>query len=112
MRRGGGQHSRHQTFDSNGPDVKVRGSANQIFEKYLLLARDANAMGDRVTAENYLQHAEHYCRIVNAHDQGPKPGGGQQPPAGQSPAEQQAGHERSRGNGAADPVSGEGQRQP
>lgn len=64
MRRGGSQN-RSQTFDSNGPDVKLRGSANQIFEKYLTLSRDATSIGDRVMAENYQQHAEHYFRIIN-----------------------------------------------
>jgi hypothetical protein len=59
-------YSRSQTFDSSGPDVKLRGSASQIFEKYLALARDATASGDRITAENYLQHAEHYYRLINA----------------------------------------------
>lgn len=56
---------RHQTFDSNGPDVRIRGNAWQVHEKYLALARDAGASGDRVTAENYLQHAEHYFRIIS-----------------------------------------------
>ncbi|MGE4352215.1 MAG: DUF4167 domain-containing protein [Bdellovibrionales bacterium] len=57
---------RHQTFDSNGPDVRVRGNAWQVYEKYLSLARDASSSGDRVMAENYLQHAEHYYRITEA----------------------------------------------
>lgn len=57
---------RHQTFDSNGPDVRVRGNAWQVHEKYQALARDAAAAGDRVAAENYLQHAEHYYRIIEA----------------------------------------------
>lgn len=57
---------RHQTFDSNGPDVRIRGNAHQIYEKYLALARDASSSGDRIQAENYYQHAEHYFRIVNA----------------------------------------------
>jgi len=57
---------RHQTFDSNGPDVRVRGNAWQVYEKYQGLARDAMASGDRVTAENLLQHAEHYYRIIEA----------------------------------------------
>ncbi len=57
---------RHQTFDSNGPDVRVRGNAWQVFEKYQSLARDAQSAGDRVLAENYLQHAEHYFRITEA----------------------------------------------
>ncbi len=57
---------RHQTFDSNGPDVRVRGNAWQVFEKYQSLARDASGAGDRVATENYLQHAEHYYRIIEA----------------------------------------------
>jgi len=65
---GGGRRpsgpQRHQTFDSNGPDVRIRGTAFQIHEKYQALARDAQASGDRVAAENYLQHAEHYYRII------------------------------------------------
>ncbi len=57
--------SRHQTFDSNGPDVRIRGNAYQVHEKYLALARDATSGGDRVAAENYYQHAEHYFRIIS-----------------------------------------------
>ena len=57
--------NRNQNFDSNGPDVRIRGSAYQVFEKYLNLARDATAAGDRVMAESYYQHAEHYHRIIN-----------------------------------------------
>src|SRR3569623_1240289 len=55
-----------RNFESNGPDVKVRGNASHIAEKYLQLARDAQSSGDSVMAENYLQHAEHYFRIVQA----------------------------------------------
>src|ERR1700733_7737526 len=57
---------RMQTFDSNGPDVRIRGSAFQVHEKYLQLARDASSSGDRIIAESYLQHAEHYYRIIAA----------------------------------------------
>lgn len=64
-RRGGGG-GRNQTFESNGPDVKVRGTAQQVLEKYLTLARDATSSGDRIAAEAYFQHAEHYFRIINA----------------------------------------------
>jgi len=56
----------NQIFDSNGPNIKIRGSAHQIFERYLALAREATASGDRITAENFYQHAEHYFRIDNA----------------------------------------------
>jgi hypothetical protein len=57
---------RVQTFDSNGPNVKIRGNAYQVFERYLALAREAAASGDRVAAENLYQHAEHYYRVMNA----------------------------------------------
>ena len=110
-----------RTFDSSGPDVKIRGTAAHIYEKYQALARDANASGDRVGAESYLQHAEHYFRLLNSfqnanggynngrpngmpqHDgQGPQPG-----PRLQGPEEDD---EESEGEGAedgeeADPVS-------
>jgi hypothetical protein len=55
-----------RSYESNGPDVKVRGTASHVAEKYMSLARDAQASGDVVAAENYLQHAEHYNRIVMA----------------------------------------------
>ncbi len=57
---------RIQTFDSNGPSVKIRGNAYQVFERYVALAREAAASGDRIAAENLYQHAEHYFRIMNA----------------------------------------------
>jgi hypothetical protein len=61
---GGGGYNPNRTFDSSGPEIKIRGSAPHVYDKYLQLARDANASGDRVMAENYLQHAEHYYRIM------------------------------------------------
>ena len=63
---GGSSHNLNRTYDSNGPEIKVRGSAAHVYEKYLQLARDANTQGDRVMAESYLQHAEHYFRILAA----------------------------------------------
>jgi hypothetical protein len=61
------QHNTNRAFDSNGPDgVKVRGAAQHVYEKYQQLARDAHTSGDRVLAENYLQHAEHYFRVMRA----------------------------------------------
>jgi hypothetical protein len=57
---------RNNTYESSGPEVKVRGSAAQVLERYLAMARDASAAGDRIAAENYLQHAEHYYRVLNA----------------------------------------------
>ena len=70
-RRGGGRDRKPQNalarhYESNGPDVKLRGTAAQIAEKYLSLARDALALGDMVAAESYFQHAEHYNRIIMA----------------------------------------------
>lgn len=53
-------------YESNGPDVKIRGTASHIAEKYLQLARDAQSSGDPVAAENYYQHAEHYFRVIAA----------------------------------------------
>ncbi len=61
-------------FDSSGPDLRVRGTAQQLFEKYLQLGRDSSSVGDRVMAESYFQHAEHYFRILNAINQASQPG--------------------------------------
>jgi hypothetical protein len=55
-----------RTYESNGPDVKIRGTAHHVAEKYLQLARDAHSSGDPVMAESYLQHAEHYFRLIAA----------------------------------------------
>ena len=65
QRRGNAPHNRNQIFDSNGPEVRIRGTAHQVCEKYLALAKDASSVGDVVLAESYLQHAEHYQRIIN-----------------------------------------------
>ena len=67
---GGRRGGRNQNFDSNGPDVKIRGSAQQVLDKYLQLARDAQSSGDRVKAEGYLQFAEHYYRLLNIEQEG------------------------------------------
>jgi len=53
-----------RVFESNGPDVKIRGNPSHIAEKYIQLARDAQASGDPIAAENYFQHAEHYYRVI------------------------------------------------
>ena len=60
------QNPMTRVFESNGPDVKIRGTPSHIAEKYLQLARDAQASGDPVAAENYYQHAEHYFRLIAA----------------------------------------------
>jgi hypothetical protein len=75
---GGGGHPnnrpgpprRVQTFESSGPNVKIRGNAYQVFERYIALAREAAASGDRIAAENFYQHAEHYFRVMNADGNG------------------------------------------
>jgi Domain of unknown function (DUF4167) len=61
---------RIQTFESNGPNVKIRGNAYQVFERYVALAREAATSGDRIAAESFYQHAEHYFRIMNANGEG------------------------------------------
>lgn len=106
---GGGGPIRHQSgnvplnrnhvFDSIGPDLRVRGTSQQLFEKYLQLGRDATSAGDRVMAESYFQHAEHYFRILNAMNQAAQAQGGQQ-------AGQQGGQRRSYENSASDAPSG------
>src|SRR5215813_6367725 len=64
--RNRGHNPLTRVYESNGPDVKVRGTAHHIAEKYVQLARDAQASGDPITAEGYLQHAEHYFRLIAA----------------------------------------------
>ncbi len=82
MRRGGGGGGRRggsprsQNFDSSGPDIKVRGTAQQVVDKYQALAREAATAGDPVMAENYYQHAEHYYRILHANGGGDNRQGG------------------------------------
>jgi len=63
-----------QTFDSNGPEVRIRGNAHQVHEKYTNLVRDATSAGDRVLAESYAQYAEHYYRIINESTDPDSPG--------------------------------------
>lgn len=77
--RSGNSSSRHQNgqvplnrnhvFDSNGPDVRIRGTAQQLFEKYLQHGRDAVSSGDRISAESFFQYADHYSRILNLMNQ-------------------------------------------
>jgi hypothetical protein len=67
--RKGGHHHQNplsRVYESNGQDVKIRGTASHIAEKYLQLARDAQSSGDPIAAENYYQHAEHYFRLIAA----------------------------------------------
>ncbi len=66
-------NTRTQVFDSSGPEVRIRGNAYQVHEKYLALARDATSAGDRIAAENYYQHAEHYYRILTSRSEEERP---------------------------------------
>jgi hypothetical protein len=59
----GNNNNPNRSFDSNGPEVKVRGNAQTVYERYIQLARDSTSSGNRVRAENLLQHAEHYLRL-------------------------------------------------
>src|SRR5207249_5259774 len=61
-----GQNPMTRVYESNGPDIKIRGTASHVAEKYVQLARDARSSGDPVAAENYYQHAEHYYRMIAA----------------------------------------------
>ncbi len=112
---GGGHHHNPLTrvYESNGPEVKIRGTAHHITEKYLQLARDAQSVGDPVTAENHFQHAEHYFRLIATaqeqfRQQNPYY---QAPPApGQNPSDEGFdGDEEDGGQPAAQGQSGQGQ---
>jgi hypothetical protein len=87
--------NRNHVFDSNGPDIRIRGTSQQLFEKYLQLGRDATSGGDRVTAEAYFQHAEHYFRILNAMNQAAQ----QNQQGGQQQNGPQDGHRRNHQRG-------------
>jgi len=102
--------NRNQMFDSSGPDIRVRGNAHQVFDKYQSLAREAAAMGDRIQSEAYWQYADHYYRVIQTmggfthrNNQGWGEGGedGQQNPQqdGQSNPQQQSNSTNGQGNG-------------
>jgi hypothetical protein len=95
--RSRGGNKRHSggrnNFESNGPEVKIRGTAQQVQEKYLALARDANVSGDRISEEAFLQFAEHYYRISNPEvgngaGKGQNRDGKKQSPSAPQPADQ------------------------
>ena len=97
-------HNHNRAFDSTGPDVKIRGTAAHVYEKYLQLARDAGSAGDRVMQENYLQHAEHYYRILMAQGAQLGAGGQQQQPQQYG----QQGQPNGNSNGDGRPPQGNG----
>lgn len=95
--RSRGGNKRHSggrnNFESNGPEVKIRGTAQQVQEKYLALARDANVSGDWISAEAFFQFAEHYYRISNPEGgngagKGQNRDGKKQSPSAPQPADQ------------------------
>ena len=96
--------NRNHTFDSSGPDMRVRGTAQQLFDKYLQLGRDATGAGDRVMAESYFQYAEHYFRILSAMNLAAQQGQGGQVNNNQTRRYQQ--------DGDPDPEDGEAQTLP
>jgi hypothetical protein len=105
---------RNQNLDSNGPNNKIRGSAHQIFERYVALAREAAIGDDRIAAENFYQHAEHYLRIANASREGNQqemlrpatPADAEMNPSEAGSREVAADHSRPQWN-ADDPISSE-----
>ncbi|MBM3564858.1 MAG: DUF4167 domain-containing protein [Alphaproteobacteria bacterium] len=103
-RRFSNPNFRHNNFESTGPEVKIRGTAQQVLEKYLALARDAASAGDRIAAENFLQHAEHYYRIVTLNNpgQGQQQGNGGQRPQQGAPQPSPAGHDDGHGGEMGD----------
>ncbi len=116
---GGGGPPRHQSgnvplnrnhvFDSNGPDLRIRGTAQQLFEKYLQLGRDATSSGDRVMAEGYFQHAEHYFRIINAINQATQNSQQHQQPSGQTAPQHNGPRHAEESNEDGDDELGSGQ---
>jgi len=99
---GGVPLNRNHVFDSNGPDIRVRGTAQQLFEKYLQLGRDATSGGDRVMAEGYFQHAEHYFRVLNLMNQAASQQG-QGGPQGSPPVGQDRGQGQMNGHQGGGP---------
>jgi len=93
-----GPNPLQRSYESNGPDVKIRGNAMQVAEKYLTLARDAQVAGDRILAENYMQHAEHYSRIIAAAQAANQQA--QQNQQQQESQQQASGNEQLNGSGA------------
>ena len=108
--RRGGVPNKNQTFESSGPEshIRIRGNASQVHEKYMSLARDAMNAGERILAENFYQHAEHYYRVVasmNETSQQPS----DQPNNGQAASADASGEEWKNGGANAQPNGAGGQ---
>src|SRR4030095_16506350 len=111
--------NRNQIFDSSGPDVRVRGNAHQVFDKYQALAREAAASGDRIMAEAYWQYADHYFRMIQSmggfvqrNNQGWGDGQGGEEGQQANPQQQQGGQpnpQQANGNGYGDHRQGGGE---
>jgi hypothetical protein len=121
--RGKSQNPLTRVYESNGPDVKIRGTASHVAEKYIQLARDSQSSGDPVAAENYYQHAEHYFRLIAAaneqfRQQNPyynqQPGQPQQGgmPQGAADNDYDDGDDEQPGNGQNEPYNPQQQQQP
>src|SRR5215467_470299 len=101
--------NRNQIFDSSGPDVRVRGNAHQVFDKYQALAREAAASGDRILSEAYWQYADHYFRMIQSmggfgqrNNQGWGEGAGEDGPSQQQQGQPGQPHQAN-GNGHVNP---------
>jgi hypothetical protein len=112
-RGNGKRHPSSRTFESSSPDAKVRGTAQQVLDKYLALADDSVTAGDRIAAEGYFQHAEHYYRIL--HVDAPPRQGGQAPkpeqpqtPSGEASQPEAAPPQGSNGGQEPQALPGEG----
>ena len=89
-RRQGGGNNPNRSIDSQGPEVKIRGTAQQVYDKYTALARDAFSSGDRIRGESLQQHAEHYYRMLQAMQPKDKPQDQQSQPNQQDQGQQNA----------------------
>ena len=98
-----GQNPLARSYESNGPDVKIRGNPAHIAEKYMTLARDAQSSGNSVLAESYLQHAEHYNRIIMAYREQQQQQGGE----GQQFRQRPQGEQMEGGGGDMGPDDGD-----
>lgn len=121
-RRSGG-HGGNRTYESSGPGSKIRGNASQLFDKYQAMAHDAHTSGDRVAAENYMQHAEHYYRLLNPSNASPQQqqrgqghnaqGGVQREPQGEQPTPDAQGAQEAPVNASRSaPADVSGEKQP
>jgi Domain of unknown function (DUF4167) len=93
---------RSQTFESNGPDGKIRGTAQQVVDRYLVLGRDAYSAGDPITAESFYQHAEHYYRLLSLEAPDGERGPGRPRPVDATPESQPEGEQLRAGGESAE----------